>query len=106
MHFNLMGLLIGNGCTKREECTTSTYYSRYTTEFFYTRGFLEEAQYTDYKNKCLINEDSESSTLCISAQKNIYNNFISTGANIYNIYAKCYTPVYPPNYQQTKAVYE
>ena len=28
------------------------------------------------------------------------------GANIYNLYAKCYKPVYPPGYQQTQTTFE
>lgn len=32
----------------------------------------------------------------MALQKTIYQNFISAGANIYNIYSPCYKPVYPP----------
>ena len=30
-------------------------------------------------------------------QKIVADNFVASGANIYNIYAKCYKPVYPPH---------
>jgi hypothetical protein len=94
-----MGLLLGNACTTREECYSSVYYSRFTAEFLFTRGFLDEPQYADYQRKCLQDEYSESTDPCIAAQKNIYFDFIATGANVYNIYAKCYKPVYPPAQQ-------
>ena len=38
---NLRGILIGNACTHPYECYTAKYYSRFTTEFLYTRGFIE-----------------------------------------------------------------
>ena len=100
-----MGLLIGNACTAPEECSTSAYYSRYTSEFLYTRGFMDEVQFTDYQHKCLQDEFSESTDACLTAQKNIYNDFYNTGANIYNIYGKCYTPLYPPGYEETAATF-
>jgi serine carboxypeptidase-like clade 2 len=52
---NLRGILIGNACTHPYECTTSAYYSRFTSDFLYTRGFLEETQYNLYKTNCLTN---------------------------------------------------
>lgn len=30
IHINLRGILIGNACTMKEECTTPKYYSRFT----------------------------------------------------------------------------
>lgn len=85
-----MGLLIGNGCTAGEECSTPLYYSRYTTEFLFSRGFLDENVNNDYKSKCLAEWNSENTTSCRAVQTNIYNLFIGTGASIYNIYGKCY----------------
>ena len=45
---NLRGLLIGNACTHPYECYTPKYYSRFTTDFFFSRGFITEELYQEY----------------------------------------------------------
>jgi hypothetical protein len=100
---NLRGLLIGNACTHPYECYTAKYYSRFTTEFLYTRGFIDDDVYNRYQSACLTSETSSS---CVNLQKLISDNFVNCGANIYNIYAKCYKPVYPPKFWDVGMEYE
>jgi hypothetical protein len=38
------------------------------------------------------------SKTCIAIQKQLNENFVATGANIYNIYGYCYHPIYPPKF--------
>ena len=100
---NFRGVLIGNACTHPYECYTAKYYSRFSTEFWHSRGFISEADYRKYVSVC---HTSESSPACVDLQKKISDDFIATGANIYNIYDKCHHPVYPPKYSGIFAEYQ
>ena len=100
---NLRGILLGNACTHPYECYTATYYSRFSTDFWYTRGFIEDNLYNQYQHTCLLTESSSS---CKAIQKTIRDNFVASGANIYNIYAKCYKPVYPPQFEEIGRKYQ
>lgn len=84
---NIKGILVGNACTHPLECYNSTYYSRFTYELMYTRGFLDKSEYMIYVAEC---KESESTTGCINQQKILRDRFYATGASIYNIYGKCF----------------
>ena len=56
---------------------------------------MDDSIYTQYQSTCMI---SESSSTCVAIQKTISDTFIASGVNIYNIFTKCYHPVYPAHF--------
>lgn len=86
---NIKGIMVGNGCTHPSECYTGKYISRYQTDFLYTRGFIDNADYSEYWSTC-VTADNERSTACEKIQLKIETAFLASKANIYNLYGICY----------------
>lgn len=84
----LKGIAIGNGCTHPTECGVEVnYYSRYQYEFLHQRGFISDDSWLEYWSRCAMAWESED---CVTQQKRLKDEFIATGADIYNIFGKCY----------------
>ena len=97
---NLRGIMVGNPCTHPDECYNHKYYSKYVYKYLYEKGWIDEDIYATYRSACLMNWESET---CLAQQKALYDLFRSTGADIYNIYGKCFNQTYPPKMQLYEA---
>lgn len=58
----------------------------------FEKGWIDEDYYDEYKSACTFNWDSDG---CVAMQKLLYERFRLTGADIYNIYGKCFNQTYP-----------
>jgi hypothetical protein len=52
--------------------------------------------YDEYRAACAWNWDSDA---CVAQQKKLYEGFRATGADVYNIYGKCFNQTYPAKMQ-------
>jgi serine carboxypeptidase-like clade 2 len=93
----LKGIAVGNGCTHPSECGVEVnFYSRYQYEFLHRRGFISDDSWQDYWSRCALAWLDEE---CIAQQKRLKDEFIATGADIYNVFGKCYTQPKPSAYE-------
>lgn len=88
--------MVGNACTHPSECYEPVYESRHFYKYLYERGWIDEDYYDEYRSACAAGWNTPS---CLTQQKKLYDLFRSTGADIYNIYGKCFNQTYPPKMQ-------
>ena len=84
--------MVGNGCTHPSECYDNIYHSKHFYKYLYEKGWIDEDYYTEYRGACAYDWSSKD---CIAQQKLLYDRFRLTGADIYNIYGKCFNQTYP-----------
>jgi len=87
--FKLKGILMGNPCTKPDECHSagSGKSSYYHYQFLYNRGFFTTKTWNEFLGLCALNyEDVD----CYTKRNEMDKIFNTTNTSMYNIYDKCY----------------
>jgi len=83
-HINLIGFLLNNPCTLGDECDSHFQFSTYTMRFLRNHYFITNEKYDEYYTHCAYPNDK-----CEEIKKEIETHFLTTGADIRNLYSEC-----------------